>query len=170
LPPVPGAYATFARDYEYKRHGTLSLSAGMNCSPERSMPCQRPPPQPGVHTNSSKLLVAAYPPAPRNQVGLDNHSAHISRENPSRGLPLNRQAASIHLHAQARLLAQPHRGLLSKFARPRVLRHNPSGIKARTQERIIAGIDDVNRHPVIHTWSTSSPRLPDMIQTMETLT
>src|ERR1700688_3649320 len=25
LPPVPGTYATFARDYEYKRHGTLSL-------------------------------------------------------------------------------------------------------------------------------------------------
>src|SRR5258708_30999437 len=30
LPPVPGAYATFARDYEYKRHGTLSLLAGID--------------------------------------------------------------------------------------------------------------------------------------------
>lgn len=25
LPPVPGAYATFARDHEYKRHGTLTF-------------------------------------------------------------------------------------------------------------------------------------------------
>jgi hypothetical protein len=25
LPPVPGVHATFARDHEYKRHGTLSL-------------------------------------------------------------------------------------------------------------------------------------------------
>ena len=30
LPPVPGTYATFARDHEYKRHGTLSLLAGID--------------------------------------------------------------------------------------------------------------------------------------------
>src|SRR5947209_13180080 len=28
LPPKPGVYASFARDYEYKRHGTVSLLAG----------------------------------------------------------------------------------------------------------------------------------------------
>jgi hypothetical protein len=30
LPPVPGTYTTFARDYEYKRHGTLGLLAGID--------------------------------------------------------------------------------------------------------------------------------------------
>src|SRR5712664_1143099 len=30
LPPVPGVHASFARDYEYKRHGTLSLLAGID--------------------------------------------------------------------------------------------------------------------------------------------
>jgi hypothetical protein len=30
LPPEPGVYASFARDYEYKRHGTLSLLAGID--------------------------------------------------------------------------------------------------------------------------------------------
>src|SRR6201991_2264036 len=30
LPPKPGVHATFARDYEYKRHGTLSLLAGID--------------------------------------------------------------------------------------------------------------------------------------------
>ena len=29
LPPEPGVYASFARDYEYKRHGTPSLLAGI---------------------------------------------------------------------------------------------------------------------------------------------
>src|SRR5207237_5195372 len=29
LPPEPGAHATFARDHEYKRHGTLSLLDGI---------------------------------------------------------------------------------------------------------------------------------------------
>src|SRR6476646_10284819 len=30
LPPKPGVHPTFARDYEYKRHGTLSLLAGID--------------------------------------------------------------------------------------------------------------------------------------------
>ena len=30
LPPVPGRYASLARDYEYKRHGTVSLIAGLD--------------------------------------------------------------------------------------------------------------------------------------------
>ena len=30
LPPVPGVHATFAREHEYKRHGTLSLLAGID--------------------------------------------------------------------------------------------------------------------------------------------
>jgi hypothetical protein len=30
LPPVPGRHASFARDREYKRHGTLSLLAGID--------------------------------------------------------------------------------------------------------------------------------------------
>jgi hypothetical protein len=34
--------------------------------------------------------------------------------------------------------------------------------KHELKERIMAGINDVNRHP--------TPRLPDMIRTMETLT
>jgi hypothetical protein len=30
LPPEPGTHATFARDHEYKRHGTVSLLAGID--------------------------------------------------------------------------------------------------------------------------------------------
>ena len=30
LPPVPGEHPTFARDHEYKRHGTVSLLAGID--------------------------------------------------------------------------------------------------------------------------------------------
>ena len=30
LPPVPGVQATFARDHEYKRYGTLSRLAGID--------------------------------------------------------------------------------------------------------------------------------------------
>jgi hypothetical protein len=43
-------------------------------------------------------------------------------------------------------------GFFSKFARS-VLRHIRVTSKHELKERVMAGIDDVNRHPVIHTWS-----------------
>ena len=43
-------------------------------------------------------------------------------------------------------------GFFSKLARS-VLRHIRVTSKHELKERIMAGIDDVNRHPVIHTWS-----------------
>ena len=80
LPPVPGVHPTFARDHEYKRHGTLSLLAKLICSPARSTPCQGSPSQPRVH-RTPKLLDAAYPEASTAiKLILDNHSAHISKE------------------------------------------------------------------------------------------
>ena len=39
--------------------------------------------------------------------------------------------------------------------------------KHELKERIMAGIADVNRHPVIHTWTY---KLAEAILTMETLT
>ena len=43
-------------------------------------------------------------------------------------------------------------GFFSKFARA-VLRHIRVTSKQELKERIMAGIRDVNRHPVVHTWS-----------------
>ena len=43
-------------------------------------------------------------------------------------------------------------GFFSKFARS-VLRHIRVASKYELKQRIIAGINDVNCHPVIHTWS-----------------
>ena len=43
-------------------------------------------------------------------------------------------------------------GFFSKFARS-VLRHIRVTSKHELKQRIMAGIDDVNRHPVMHTWS-----------------
>jgi hypothetical protein len=43
-------------------------------------------------------------------------------------------------------------GFFSKFARS-VLRHIRVTSKHELKDRIMAGIDDANRHPVIRTWS-----------------
>jgi hypothetical protein len=55
-------------------------------------------------------------------------------------------------HATRASTARPIEGFFSKFARS-VLRHIRVTSKHELKERILAGIDDVNRHPVIHTWS-----------------
>jgi hypothetical protein len=43
-------------------------------------------------------------------------------------------------------------GFFSKFARS-VLRHIRVASKQELKDRIMVGIDDVNRYPVVHTWS-----------------
>src|SRR6202166_600642 len=152
LPPVPGTYATFARDYEYKRHGTLSLLAGIDLLTGKVHALVKERHRSREFIEFLKLLDAAYPASTAIKLILDNHSAHISRE------------------TQAWLAAQPAgrfeftftpkhgswlnliEGFFSKFARS-VLRHIRVASKQELKQRIMAGIEDVNRYPVIHTWS-----------------
>jgi hypothetical protein len=57
-----------------------------------------------------------------------------------------------HLHPKHGSWLNLIEGSFSKFARS-VLRHIRVASKYELKERIVAGIDDVNRHPVMHTWS-----------------
>ena len=64
-----------------------------------------------------KLLDAAYPAHTAIKLILDNHSAHISKETKAWLAEQPTGRFRIHLHAQARLLAQSRRGFLLQ-ARP----------------------------------------------------
>jgi transposase len=152
LPPVPGTHATFTRDHEYRRHGTLSLLAGIDLITGKVHALVKERHRSREFIEFLKLLDAAYPASTAIKLILDNHSAHISRE------------------TQAWLVAQPNgrfeftftpkhgswlnliEGFFSKFARS-VLRHIRVASKQELRQRIMAGIKDVNRYPVIHTWS-----------------
>ena len=80
LPPVPGTYATFARDYEYRRHGTLSLLAGIDLLTGKVHALVKERHRSREFIEFLKLLDAAYPARTAIKLILDNHSAHISRE------------------------------------------------------------------------------------------
>src|SRR5580704_6116808 len=152
LSPVPGAYATFARDHEYKRHGTLSLLAGIDLLTGKVYALVRDRHRSREFIEFLKLLDAAYPASTAIKLILDNHSAHISRE--TRAWLDTRPAGRFDFtftpkHGSWLNLIE---GFFSKFARS-VLRHIRVASKHELKERIMAGIDDVNRHPVIHTWS-----------------
>jgi hypothetical protein len=80
------------------------------------------------------------------------HSAHISRETTAwlATRPVGRfEFTFTPKHGSWLNLVE---GFFSKFARS-VLRHIRVTSKHELKERIMAGIKDVNRHPVIHTWS-----------------
>ena len=80
LPRVPNVHATFARDHEYKRHGTLSLLAGIDLLTGKVYALVRDRYRSGEFIEFLKLLDAAYQGSTAIKLILDNHSAHISRE------------------------------------------------------------------------------------------
>jgi len=152
LPPVPGTYATFARDYEYKRHGTLSLLAGIDLLSGKVHALVRDRHRSREFIEFLKLLDAAYPARTAIKLILDNHSAHISKE--TKTWLADRPAGRFEFtftpkHGSWLNLVE---GFFSKFARS-VLRHIRVTSKQELKDRIMTGIEDVNRHPVIHTWS-----------------
>jgi len=152
LPPVPGVHPTFARDHEYKRHGTLSLLAGIDLLTGKVHALVKDRHRSREFIEFLKLLDAAYPTSTAIKLILDNHSAHISKETKAwlATCPAGRfEFTFTPKHGSWLNLVE---GFFSKFARS-VLRHIRVTSKQELKERIIAGIKHVNRRPVVHTWS-----------------
>src|SRR6266436_5709989 len=80
LPPEPGVHATFARDHEYKRHGTVSLLAGIDLLTGKVHAFVKDRHRSREFIEFLKLIDAAYPTHTAIKLILDNHSAHISKE------------------------------------------------------------------------------------------
>ena len=152
LLPEAGRHTTFTRDHEYKRHGTVSLLAGIDLLTGKVHALVRDRHRSREFIEFLKLIDAAYPAHTAIKLILDNHSAHISKETKAwlAQQPVGRfEFTFTPKHGSWLNLIE---GFFSKFARS-VLRHIRVTSKYELKERIMAGIDDVNRHPVIHTWS-----------------
>jgi transposase len=152
LPPQPGIHATFARDHEYKRYGTLSLLAGIDLLTGKVHALVRDRHRSREFVEFLKLLDAAYPVSTAIKLILDNHSAHVSRETRAwlaTQPPGRFEFTFTPKHGSWLNLIE---GFFSKFARS-VLRHIRVTSKHELKKRIMAGIDDANRYPVVHTWS-----------------
>src|SRR6202043_1178200 len=152
LPPQPGAHATFARDHEYKRHGTVSLVAGIDLLTGAVHALVKDRHRSREFIEFLKLLDAAYPVHTAIKLILDNHSAHISKETKAwlAEQPAGRfEFTFTPKHGSWLNLVE---GFFSKLARS-VLRHIRVASKQELKERIIAAMDEFNRHPVVHTWS-----------------
>lgn len=150
LPPVQNEYPQIARDYEYKRFGTLSLLAsidllnghvhGMVADRHRS----------AEFVEHLKALDRHYPEEATIRMILDNHSAHISKET-------RRYLASVPNRFE--FVFTPTHGswlnliesFFSKMART-LLR----GIRVESKEELKARIEkwlkEINQDPVVFRW------------------
>jgi transposase len=152
LPPVPGEHPTFARDHEYKRHGTVSLLAGIDLLTGHVHALVKDRHRSREFVEFLKLVDAAYPAETAIHLILDNHSAHISKETRVwlAAQPDGRfQFTFTPKHGSWLNLVE---GFFSKLARS-ALRHIRVASKQELKDRIMAAIDLVNRDPVVHTWS-----------------
>jgi len=152
LPPQPGSHPTLARDHEYKRHGTLSLLAGIDLLTGQIHASIEDRHRSREFVGFLKKLDAAYPADTAIKVILDNHSAHISKE--------TRAWVDSQPEGRFSFVFTPKHGswlnlvegFFSKMARS-MLRHIRVASKAELKARILAYLDDINRDPVIHNWT-----------------
>jgi len=152
LPPEPGVHPAFAREFEYKRHGTVSLLAGIDLITGKVHALVKDRHRSREFIEFLKLVDAAYPTHTAIRLILDNHSAHISKE--TKAWLATRPAGRFEFtftpkHGSWLNLVE---GFFSKFARS-VLRHIRVASKQELKDRIMAAMDHFNRNPVVHTWS-----------------
>src|ERR1700751_2816653 len=152
LPPEPGVHASVAREFEYQRHGTVSLLAGIDLVSGKVHALVRDRQRSREFIEFLKLVDAAYPAHTAIKLILDNHSAHISKETRAwiTQQPAHRFAFTFTpTHGSWLNLIE---GFFSKLARS-VLRHIRVASKQELKDRIIAAMDFFNQEPVVHTWS-----------------
>jgi transposase len=152
LPPRPGYHRGWARDHEYKRHGTLSLLAGIDLLTGKVHGCVENRHRSREFIAFLQKIDAAYSTDTAIKLILDNHSAHISKE--------TKRWLAAQPEGRFTLVFTPKHGswlnlvegFFSKMARS-LLRGIRVASKDELKARIIAYLDDLNREPVIHTWT-----------------
>ena len=152
LPPEPGVHPTFTREFEYKRHGTVSLLAGIDLITGKVHALVKDRHRSREFIDFLKLVDASYPTHTAIRLILDNHSAHISKE--TKAWLATRPAGRFEFiftpkHGSWLNLIE---GFFSKLVRS-VLRHIRVASKQELKDRLMAAIDYFNDDPVVHTWT-----------------
>jgi transposase len=149
--PVVGQYPSWLRDYEYVRHGTLSLLAGIDLLNGHVHALVADRHRSREFIEFLRQVDQQYGEAIKIRLILDNHSAHISRET-------RRYLASVPNRFE--FIFTPTHGswlnlietFFAKMART-FLRGLTVSSKAELKQRIKKYIEEVNQAPVISRWS-----------------
>lgn len=138
------------RDYEYIRHGTVSLLAAIDLLTGEAIPLVRDTHKSSDFIEFLKLLDKKYPKGDKIRLVLDNHTAHTSKETRSflATLPGRFEFVFTPKHGSWLNMIE---GFFGKMTH-QMLR----GIRVRSKEelteRIYKYFYEVNKVPVIHHW------------------
>ena len=150
LLPEPGKYPTRARDYEYKRLGTVSFLCAIDLHTGRAIPLVRDRHRSKEFTDFLDILDGQYPADWKLRIILDNHSSHISKET---------RKYLARKPGRFKFVFTPTHGswlnliesFFSKIARS-FLRQIRVESKQELVERIYKGIEEINQEPVVFRW------------------
>jgi transposase len=150
LPPVPGKHSAVGRDYEYVRHGTLSLLAGIDLLSGEVLGLVRKRHRSAEFIEFLKLAHAHYPSGARIRIVLDNHSAHISKETRTflATLPNRFEFTFTPTHGSWLNLIESFFGKMAKT----LLRGIRVASADELKTRIELYLEEVNEAPVIFRW------------------
>jgi transposase len=150
LPPEPGKHSAVGRDYEYVRHGTLSLLAGIDLVSGEVLGLVRKRHRSAEFIEFLKLADGHYPAGARIRIVLDNHSAHISKETRAflGTLPNRFEFTFTPKHGSWLNLIESFFG---KMART-LLRGIRVASAAELKARIELYLQEVNEMPVVYRW------------------
>jgi len=150
LAPVAGKYPGWGRDYEYKRHGTLSLLAGIDLYDGHVLGLVRNRHRSREFIEFLAMADAYYPSDWKLRIILDNHSSHISKETMSwlKGKPNRFEFIYTPKHGSWLNLIEI---FFSKMTRA-FLRSLRVTSKTELKQRIEKYLNEVNAAPVVFKW------------------
>ena len=151
LPPVPGKASAVARDYEYVRHGTVSILAGIDLHSGHIFANVEERHRSVEFIGLQKQLDEHYPQDAIIRVVLDNHSAHISKETVAYLGTRPGRFEYVHTPKHGSWLNLIECAF-SKMART-FLRHIRVKSKEELKSRILKGIAEINASPVVFRWN-----------------
>jgi len=150
LPPVPGRHTSVGRDHEYKRHGTVSLLAGIELLNGEVLGLVRDRHRSAEFIEFLQLADQHYAPGFRIRIVLDNHSAHLSKQTRAylASVPNRFEFIFTPKHGSWLNLVESFFG---KLARTLLLGIRVSS-KAELKTRIELYLKEVNEEPVVFKW------------------
>jgi transposase len=150
LAPIAGTFPNWSRDHQYKRHGTLSLLAGIDLYDGHILGLVRDRHRSKEFIEFLSLSDDYYPNDWRIRIILDNHSSHISKETMSwlKSKPNRFEFIYTPKHGSWLNLIEM---FFSKMTRA-FLRSLRVKTKEELKQRIEKYLDEVNADPVVFKW------------------
>ncbi len=150
IAPVPGKYPTIARDYEYKRHGTVSFLAGIDLLTGQVHGMVKDRHRSREFIDFLKLLDKHYPDNIRIKIILDNHSSHFSKETRTylSGVPNRFEFIFTPKHGSWLNIIET---LFAKMTKT-FLRGIRVQSKTELRQRIELWLREINEVPVVFCW------------------